>query len=433
MRRQVKILLLVLCVALLLSGCALKTVDELYCLPERSDADNDLQKVIDEAMEGLEYYPPRGGNRQVTQKVDLDGDQIDECLVFAREKNTKDLKLLVFGQLASGYVLMDTVEGNCMAFDYIGYAQLDGEPGLEIIVGRQLGNEVTRSLSVYRFSSEHVSELLQTSYERLLLCNYDADDISELLLISEKQTEEGSAKISLYQLFEGKIQPTVETDLSAQIDDIRKASSGKLYGGVPAIFVTGMTQASQLITDVFVVDANGFRKVHTTLPMRPLGSHSLYPEDLDADEILEIPELVSMPLHPEQAQQQYFVRWYTVDEKGAREEDLFTYMNLTDGWYLTLESRWAEDVSVVHSEEESVFYLWDAGHKIARKLMTIYSMTGDAWQQISNSRDYILLHESETIVYAARLGAAAEDYGLIADELADHFRIMRTDRNTDEN
>ncbi len=431
MRRQVKILLLVLCLVLLLSGCGLRTVDELYCLPERSDADNDLQKVIDIAMDGLEYYPPRGGNRQVTQKVDLDGDQIDECLVFAREKNTKDLKILVFGQLASGYVLMDTIEGNCMAFDYISYAQLDGEPGMEIVVGRQLGDEVTRSLSVYRFSSEHAYELLQTSYERLLLCNYDADDVSELL-ISKKQTEDTAAKLVLYQMHEGNIQATAAVELSFDIREIKMVVNGKLDSGTDAIFVTGSTDKDAILTDIFLLEAGAFRKVHTTAPIQALGGYSLYPEDLDADGILELPELVSMPLHPEQDQQQHFVRWYTVDEAGKRTEDIFTYMNLTEGWYLTLESRWAEVVSVVHSENESIFYLWDAGHQISRKLMTIYAMDEDVWRQLANAKEYMLLHESEAVVYAARLSDAADGYNLTAQKLADSFRMMRTERNTDD-
>ncbi len=433
MHRKVNILLLVLCLALLLGGCGLKTVDELYCLPERSDADNDLQKVIDEAMEDLEYAPPKGDNRQVTQKVDLDGDGTDECLVFAKEKGTRDLKILVFGQLASGYVLMDTIEGNCLAFDSVSFAQIDGEPGLELIVGRQLSNDLTRYLSVYRFSSEHVSELMHASYERLLLCNFDGDEISELLLISESKTEETSASVALYGLEAGEIRPKVCSDLSGGMQNIKRAVHGKLTGNVPAIFVTGTTEDNQLVTDVLVMNGGEFRVVHTSQPMVISGTHSLYPEDMDADGVLEIPELVSMPLHPEQAQKQYFVRWYSVDGENSRTEDMFTYMNLTDGWFLTMESRWAEDVSVVHSEEESVFYLWDAGHKIARKLMTIYTMTEAQWQQLPNTKAYTVLYESETVVYAAKLGDAAEDYGLKPEKLIENFRMMRTDRMTDEN
>ena len=53
MRKKIYICLLLLVASLVLSGCALRTVEELYCLPKRSQSENDLQSVIDNAMKGL--------------------------------------------------------------------------------------------------------------------------------------------------------------------------------------------------------------------------------------------------------------------------------------------------------------------------------------------------------------------------------------------
>ena len=95
-RRTVKIFLLILLTALMLTGCGLRTVDQLYCLPKRSQADNDLQTVIDEAMEGLFYSAPLyGENRQPVQMADLDGDGVEEYLLFARDNSEKPLKILI--------------------------------------------------------------------------------------------------------------------------------------------------------------------------------------------------------------------------------------------------------------------------------------------------------------------------------------------------
>ena len=47
--------ILFLLVALVFSGCALRTVEEMYSLPKRSEKYNKLQSAIDEAMTGLEY------------------------------------------------------------------------------------------------------------------------------------------------------------------------------------------------------------------------------------------------------------------------------------------------------------------------------------------------------------------------------------------
>ena len=55
-----------LLLALLLSGCALVTVDQMYAPPRRSQEDQALQSAIDQAMTGLEYSAPAAGEHQQT-------------------------------------------------------------------------------------------------------------------------------------------------------------------------------------------------------------------------------------------------------------------------------------------------------------------------------------------------------------------------------
>ena len=42
----------------LLTGCNMRTVDELYLLPKRSEAYTNLQTLIDDVMVGKEYSAP---------------------------------------------------------------------------------------------------------------------------------------------------------------------------------------------------------------------------------------------------------------------------------------------------------------------------------------------------------------------------------------
>ena len=67
---------------LLLTGCQMRTADQMYSIPMRSEADGSLQQVIDQAMIGMEYCAPRSGeNQQAVQMADLDGDGISEYLL----------------------------------------------------------------------------------------------------------------------------------------------------------------------------------------------------------------------------------------------------------------------------------------------------------------------------------------------------------------
>ena len=79
MNRKLKMILLFLVAAMLLCGCAMKTVDELYAPPKRSPEYQELQNAIDGAMEDLDYCAPLSGeNQQTVQMADLDGDGITD-------------------------------------------------------------------------------------------------------------------------------------------------------------------------------------------------------------------------------------------------------------------------------------------------------------------------------------------------------------------
>ena len=129
--------LLAAALTLLLSGCFVKTVDELYTLPRHSDEYDNLQMAIDEVMaaDGCSYSAPvSGSNQQSVQLADLDGDGEEEAIVFARTAREKPLKAYVFDKKDGAYQNVAVIEGNGTAFARVEYVDLDGETGQEILI-----------------------------------------------------------------------------------------------------------------------------------------------------------------------------------------------------------------------------------------------------------------------------------------------------------
>ena len=105
MRKRYVWICLLLVAALFLNGC-MRTVDQMYFPPKRSDDYNNLQSAIDSAMSGLEYCAPLSGeNQQTVQLADLDGNGVDEYIVFAKGASEKPLQVLIFSQQEDGTVL----------------------------------------------------------------------------------------------------------------------------------------------------------------------------------------------------------------------------------------------------------------------------------------------------------------------------------------
>ena len=162
MKKRIWRMCLVMLAALLLSGCAMRTIDELYSPPRRSEEYGRLQSAIDIAMAGLNYSAPlTGENQQAVQMADLDGNGVEEYLVFARGNSDKPMQILIFTQEEDGSVqIQEVIASDGSAFELVQYAQIDGKPGLELIVGRQVSEQLMGSVSVYSFSSGRAERLM---------------------------------------------------------------------------------------------------------------------------------------------------------------------------------------------------------------------------------------------------------------------------------
>ena len=428
MRRTVKIFLLLLLTALVLTGCGLRTVEQLYCLPKRSQADNDLQTVIDEAMADLSYSAPLyGDNRQPVQMADLDGDGVEEYLLFARDNSEKPLKILIFSQLASGYLLMDTIEGYGQAFDFVEYTQMDDRPGMEIVVGRQVSNQVARAVSVYRFTSGTARQLLSTGYSRMTVCDLDMDRRSELVLLNYGSAEDG--KISLYSYQDGELQQTQEQSISAPASGFFRFTQGRLEDGSNALFVTAETEGKALVTDIFVLEQDRLRSVTKSITTQTLQGYHVYPTDVDADGILEMARLLPMPNY-RGTKKQYLLQWYSLDKEGNTTEKLHTFHNYAEGWYMIIDRELMESICVEQLEDAAVFSVEQSGKFV--NMVSIMTLTDADREEQAKKEGRVILYKSDVVIYVADITPEGKQFGITLETLKKAFFPIRAELTTEE-
>lgn len=104
MKKRIWLLPLLILTSVLLTGCALQTVNEMYALPKRSKEYDNLQSAIDSSHVRPELFQHRspGENQQTVQMADLDGDGVEEYIVFAQGSSANPLQVLIFRQEEDG-------------------------------------------------------------------------------------------------------------------------------------------------------------------------------------------------------------------------------------------------------------------------------------------------------------------------------------------
>ncbi len=437
MKKRIRILFFFFFAALMLNGCALKTVDEMYRIPKRSETESHLQSAIDAAMAEMEYAAPVSGeNQQTLQMADLDGDGEDEYLLFAKRTGEKPLQILIFDRTADTFALSAKIESNGSVFEQVEYVNIDDRPGVELVIGKRVSDQVLRSLSVYTFHDGQPEQLLASHYQKFLTCELEPGDGAELMLLQPGEAEADNGVAMLYWFRDGQMLRSREAELSSPADAVKRIMVSTLDSGEPAVYVASSLDGNAVITDIFAMKNGNFTNIsfsnESGTSVQTLRNYYVYADDVDNDGVLELPNLITMkPLEQARlANQQYLIRWYAMDLQGRETDKLYTFHNFLEGWYLELDGDWANRVSVVQEGNRYLFYLWDDAFETTQKILTIYSLAGANKEEEAAFDGRFLLYRTDSVVYAASL----EDQALpmTQDELISAFRLIRVDWKTGE-
>lgn len=437
-----KILFLVLTLtALLLTGCAMQTVEEMYAVPKRSAEYSSLQFAIDAAMVGRTYAAPvSGDNQQSVQMADLDGDGVEEYLVFAMANSDKRLQVLIFRQEEDGACsLWEVIESSGAAFEQVEYIHFDRVPGCELVIGSQVSDQVLRSVSVYSFSKGTAEQLLMVGYSKFLTCDLDGNDCKELLVLRPGEAEATRGMAVLYSSRGGQIERSVETELSKEVTHIRRITASKLQDGTPAVFVASSVDEKAIVTDIFALKEGKFTNIsfstEADTSIQTLRNFYVYAEDIDEDGVLELPSLLTMKAvsHWEDEEEKFLLRWFAMDLDGREVDKLFTFHYYVGGWYVQLDKEWASRVSVEQGSGVYIFYMWNESYQEATPLFTIYVFTGGTRDEDAVKDGRFAVYRTEGVAYAGKLEPAAAEYGITEEYIINSFRLIRKDWRAGEN
>lgn len=434
MKKRIFLMILAAAAAWLLTGCA-PTINEMYRVPRRSEEYSSLQSAIDMAMIGLDYSAPVAGeNRQSVQIADLDGDGVEEYIVFAKGSHEKPMQILIFAETEKDRIqIVDVVESNGFAFDQVEYVDIDDKPGCELVVGRQVSDQILRNLTVYAFSDGSAEQMMSVPYSKFQACDLDSNGKSDLMVIQPGDSERNVGVAVLYSFRDGIMLRSMEAELSEHISNIKRIQPGQLYGRMPAVYVSSVLNDSAIVTDVLALKDGMLQNISELNPdastVQALRNYYIYADDVDSDGILELPSLITTYSYPSDwnNEQQYLIRWFSMDPDGKEIDKLYSFHNFEGGWYLPLDGALAQQMSIEQVGSTYIFSAWNKEDSSFLTLFTIYALTGSDRKTQAEEDDRFALYSTENVVYAAKLEEAADTYEISKEMLVNSFRLIHRD------
>ena len=287
-----------LCLLLAVSGCGFSfSPEELYSLPQLPAEYTELNNCINQVIEsGAEYAAPvSGSNIQSVQLEDLNGDGEEEAVAFFRNTaDEKPLKIYIFTAEEETYRQTAVIEGTGTSIYSIAYEDLDQDGWKELLVGWRVNTDL-QALSVYTLRSGVPEELIRgTNYVRYAVNDLNQDDLWELVVF--RADAEGNGMADYYCWEDGALQLRTSariTSTMAELSQQGRVKSGTLADNSPALFVTGVEESAWMATDILTVKngelVNILLSDVTGVSSEVAPFCSLYPEDINGDNITEVP------------------------------------------------------------------------------------------------------------------------------------------------
>lgn len=429
MKQRVTICALALVMVALLSGCFMRDPDELITLPKQAEDYFNLQQAIDEVMKNAAYSAPISGeNRQAVQLKDLDGDGVNEAVLFAKTEGDHPLKIYVFHRDGAVFSQIACLEGDGINFDSVQFSQVDGIDGLEIVVSRQLNEGVPQTLSIYATQNNTVTELLNVSDYRFTITDLNQDGAEDVFVLrTDAAQRDGIAELYIWQ--DGQMLSSSLALMGTAVENAISVQAGKIEDGIPAIFVAGALDETSQSVDVFTFQDDRFQNLAGPDNMLriPVG-WSL--TDIDADGAVELPQLLSLPVAESSAETAglSLVCWLGLDAGGASVAKSLNLHNSSEQWYFNLPDFWQADLRVAtrildDCRTTAIYQQTAAGGELI-EVLTIYAYSGENKEQWASEESRILLGTRGNVAYAAQIAEVPDMECLRQDAVVARFHLL---------
>ena len=421
-----------------LSGCFMEPAENLYAIPKQSSDYYELQSAIEKAMPaGASYCPPTAGdNQQAVQFADLDGDEKDEAIVYLKTTGSAPLSVCVFGKRAGKYALIAKTDFAGSSFDHVEYVQIDGAAGNELVVGRQLSDQVAQTLGVYALRGDTMQELMTANYSEFITTDLDTDGNRELVLLCADTDQHGVAEF--YHWKDDQLLREREAGMTTAVSAVRRIITGKMCESVPAVFVASEFGEGTIVTDIFGLRDGSFANLalsdENATGVQTVRDYYVYSNDIDSDGLIELPRLIAMQelAGDETSKNRSLICWYNLYPDGTERVKCLTYHNYSTGWYLEIPQRWKTSLAV----SRAAVYGTTLGYRFlladengATELFSLTAVSGDDAAQMLQEGVWQKLTEKGDMVY---LCAIADRTRLNFETLRSMFHFIRVDWKTGE-
>lgn len=451
----------------LLSGCVSSGFNNSDLLrPPRTTGDKaEIQELIEQNAGG-DYtlkYPKDGSYRSAIINEDLDGDSVDEAIVFYRPSTDDESTHLLFLKEINGeWEDVGDYSSPSSEVKKVEIGDITGDSKNEVIVGWTDKSESVCTLSVYTIGEKTTAEMtVDESCSQFLLADMTGEGRNSLMLFSlSMQNIDANAKMLQYDVQSKKMFTRSSVAMSNSANSFMDLKFGSISEEQSGVFVDTLSVSREGETQFIYWNeaesslVNPLNTQNGAASSNPTfrASDDIVSTDINDDGIVELPILSRMP-HTSNENIDlvaFLSEWNHYDPSSDEMTEVFEAVtNPEMGYYFIIPDEWKDIVTARYSlfGNSLTFYIWNEPQSnddednndeqpaeeateseggVGDKLLTIQVFAAEEWTRSQNS-EFIEIGSYGDSVYAVNIPEDSSVTGEIAmslNKIPEYFYLI---------
>lgn len=396
MKRR-SLLILILILALMLSGCSLGAdMSTMLTPPTMSVGREALTKAIKSAI-GESYelvYPLAGSYRTGIISEDLTGDGQTEAVCFYQPKGGK-LSFLVMESKGDEWLLLAKGQSEAASVGRVAFGDLDSDGVSEIVVGWQYLTDTDGSYDVYSLVNGEAVSRQTGLYTRFVMM----ESTPARLLVMNRNSTTKSVTASLIGLTEGKIGLVNTVAMYGKATDYLAITPAKTAGGRDAVYVDEQLENGQALTEVLALDEQGklTNELLARLEVSTLRYTAVTCADINGDGVLEIPIEEQLPAYLRNGveEQLYLIQWNSFDGTALTPLS-YSFVDITEKFMVDYPAEWYGKVTVERPDTGNRSFVFKTMEDETLFTIRVYSSSeyteklgNSGWRRLYDDSDHV--------------------------------------------
>lgn len=420
--RIVKIIISVLIICVLFSGCSFRiasSVDELIAPVAPSGENENVQNALNSfCKEGFSLRTPAGGAHTTAYTFfDYDGDGADEAVVFYEPSSSLgSINMALIDKNGDNWSVVCNIEGDGSDVYSVDFCDLSGDGTPEFIVlWNVISNSSNHLLNVYRQSKSEDGGVALIKIEKPVVMNdyiavdVDEDKQNELIVFSIQSGESISANAVLYNYSDDRLRSLGNTKLDGHINSYKSIKTEKfddtIYIYADAVKSNGTEMLTEIIhwSDYYNTIVSPFYSYSAGVTKRTTRSAMLSSRDINDDGKIEIPLDADFYVPSGVTA----VNWKRY-ENTVLEHTAYSIGVEKDDYQLVIPDDMIEKIQIRYDPQNSVLTVSDLNDKLIFNVQTVlksqYTDNGENY----TASGYSVISEDVGYVYLSAVGSDAE-------------------------